>query len=65
MMKAIEKDFDCVAMKREIQAAIFEETKDMSHAEEIEYFRNCIRNSPFASFLDRPAAPEVKPNSRM
>jgi|GEM_PF-1616642 len=31
--------FDCVAMKREIQAAIYEETKDMTSEEYLEYIR--------------------------
>jgi hypothetical protein len=31
--------FDCVAMKREIQAKIYEETKGMSREEEREYIR--------------------------
>jgi len=31
--------FDCVAMKREIQAKIYEETRGMTWAEEREYIR--------------------------
>ena len=32
--------FDCVAMKREIQAKIYEETKEMTREEVREYIRN-------------------------
>ena len=31
--------FDCVKMKREIQAQIYEETKDMTSVEYLEYIR--------------------------
>ena len=31
--------FDCVKMKREIQAQIYEETKDMTSEEYLEYIR--------------------------
>ena len=31
--------FDCVAMKREIQAAIYDETKNMTSEEYLEYIR--------------------------
>ena len=50
------KSFDCVAMKRQIQEQIYEETKGMSRAEFREYIRNRIANSRFADFLDRPAS---------
>jgi hypothetical protein len=32
--------FDCVKMKREIQATIYEETKNMTSEEYLEYIRN-------------------------
>ena len=39
-MKTInkEKEFDCLEMKREIQAKIYEEIKDMTADERIAYF---------------------------
>jgi hypothetical protein len=33
------KTFDCVEMKRKAQKEIYEETKDLSREEQIEYFR--------------------------
>ena len=34
----MEKKFDCVKMTREIRDKIYEEIKDMSDAEQVEYF---------------------------
>ncbi len=34
----MKKTFDCVEMKRKAQEKIYEETKDMSREEELEYF---------------------------
>ena len=36
----IEKDFDCVKMKNDIQAKIYAEIKDMSSSERVEYFKD-------------------------
>ena len=47
------KTFDCVEMKRRIQEGIYEETKDMTYEELLEYFRERIANSRFASFLEQ------------
>ena len=42
----MEKDFDCLKMKEEIQAKIYEEIKDMSASEELAYFNQKSQNSP-------------------
>ena len=34
-----EKTFDCIQYKRQVQSAIYDEIKGMSHEEEIAYFR--------------------------
>jgi hypothetical protein len=52
-MKKKNKEFDCVEMKRRIQEKIYEETKDMTNEELIEYFHKRIANSRFASFLQQ------------
>ena len=39
------KTFDCLKMKAEIQAKIYEEIKDMSAVEELNYFRKKSQNS--------------------
>jgi len=41
----MEKTFDCLKMKEEIQARIYEDIKDMSAAEEIAYFQKKSRDS--------------------
>ena len=41
----MEKTFDCLKMKEEIQAKIYEEIKDMSASEELSYFRKKTQNS--------------------
>ena len=40
-----EKDFDCIKMKREIQAKNYEETKDMTSEEVSAYFKKKSQNS--------------------
>jgi len=52
-VKTKNKEFDCVKMKRQIQEKIFEETKDMTHQELLDYFRKRIANSRFAPFLQK------------
>ncbi len=52
-MKKKNKEFDCVEMKRRVQEKIYEETKDMTNEELIEYFHKRIANSRFASFLQQ------------
>ena len=43
----MEKEFDCLKMKEEIQTKIYEETKDMTFAELDEYFNKSSANSDF------------------
>ena len=41
----MEKKFDCLKMKEEIQAKIYEETKDMTFAELDAYYNKRLENS--------------------
>ena len=41
----MEKTFDCLKMKEEIQAKIYEEIKDMSSAERMAYFNRKSKDS--------------------
>jgi hypothetical protein len=52
-MKTIKeaKDFDCVKLKNEIQAKIYEEIKDMNMSERIAYFHIPPAQDPFRSKL--------------
>ena len=43
----MEKEFDCLKMKAEIQAKIYEETKDMTFPELDVYFNKSLENSVF------------------
>ena len=56
MMEPQGKTFDCIAMKREIQERIYEDTKQMNHEQYREYIHNKIRNNRFAFILDRPVS---------
>ncbi|MDR0611527.1 MAG: hypothetical protein LBG58_15575 [Planctomycetaceae bacterium] len=46
-METIKKDFDCVEMKNQIQAKIYEEIKDMNMTERIAYFHIPPEQDPF------------------
>ncbi|MDR1304570.1 MAG: hypothetical protein LBK76_05025 [Verrucomicrobiales bacterium] len=52
-MKAIkkEKNFDCLAMKRDLQAKIYAETSNMSFDEFHAYLARRLKNSPFVRRL--------------
>jgi len=41
----MEKTFDCLKMKEEIQSGIYEEIKDLSASEELVYFNKKSQNS--------------------
>jgi hypothetical protein len=44
----IEKEFDCMAYKREAQLKIYEKIKDMTTAEQATYFQQAVESGPFA-----------------
>ena len=53
----MKKTFDCLKMKEEIQAKIYEEIKDMSASEELAYFRKKSQNSAlWQRLVDRDKA---------
>ena len=41
----MEKKFDCLKMKEEIQAKIYEDIKNMSASEELAYFNRKVQNN--------------------
>jgi len=45
-MNPEKKQFDCVEFKRKAQAAIYEQTKGMTPAQEVEFFRNAAQQGP-------------------
>lgn len=58
--KAKGKDFDCLENKWKAAKAIYEETKNMSNQELIEYYRTSVKMSPFAEWWL-----SVKENNRL
>ncbi|MEK7795221.1 MAG: hypothetical protein AAB353_11865 [Candidatus Hydrogenedentota bacterium] len=58
------KTFDCIEMKRKIQARMYDETKGMTREQKHEYIRQKIANSRFARFLDIPPSEQATPRPR-
>ncbi len=50
MVQATKKTFDAVLAKRKAQAAIYAETKDLTHQQEIEYLNRKVETGPFADW---------------
>jgi len=50
----MEKEFDCLKMKEEIQAKIYEEIKDMSSDEVLAYFNEKSQYNAFWQKLNPP-----------
>jgi len=48
-----QKEFDCLEMKREIQAKIYAEIKDMTAEERISYFHIPPEQDPFRRYNKR------------
>lgn len=46
----IEKAFDCIAHKREVQRQIYEEIKDFTVEEQIAYFQKAEETGPLAAW---------------
>jgi hypothetical protein len=49
----MKKEFDCIAMKREAQARIYDEIKGMSVEEQIGYFQKAVRSSRFREWWEK------------
>ena len=62
--KKPEKSFDCVEFKRQSQLRIYEKIKNMSPAEEIEYFRRQAESGPFADLVRAMRARETQPEGQ-
>ena len=53
MSQSSKKHIDCIAMKREAQSRIYEETKGLSPKQQIEYFREAVRSSQFKQWWEQ------------
>ena len=47
------KAFDCIAFKEKAQAEIYEEIRDLSRAEQIEYFKRTAASGPLGALRKR------------
>jgi hypothetical protein len=54
------KKFDCVTMKLEIQAKMYEETKEMSNEALLRYYHQAVEKGPFAEKMKRIRARQEK-----
>ena len=49
----MEKEFDCIKMKEEIQAKVYEKTKDMTFPELRAYLDESLKDDAFWQSLDQ------------
>ncbi len=40
--------FDCLEFKRQVQEKLYEDTKQLSHEEELKHYKNSVEKGPFA-----------------
>jgi hypothetical protein len=52
MEKRKDRRFDCIAFKREVQARMYEETRNLSSEQLLEYFRRKVEEGPFAEYFE-------------
>ena len=64
MNRTNEKRFDCLAFKWKVQAEIYEETKNLTPEEEIDYFRRHAETGPFAELVRKLRAQEAPVSER-
>lgn len=53
------KTFDCVEMKRKIQAKMYEEIRGMTHEEELEYYRRRAKEFWEKMGITRPPPKQI------
>jgi hypothetical protein len=63
MKTQIEPRLDCIEMKREIQRQIAQETKGMTPAQRLAYYKRLAAESPFAKKLKEQRQESNKRNS--
>ena len=44
------KEFDCIEFKRKVQERVYEDIKDKTSQQQIEYFRNRAENGPLGDW---------------
>ena len=58
--KAATKRFDCVAFKRRAQSKVYEDTRQMTVAEQVEYFRRRARSGALGTWWKSVSPAGVK-----
>jgi hypothetical protein len=51
MSETTEKSFDCLAFKWKVENEIYQEIKDQTPEQQIEYFRHHAQTGPFAELV--------------
>ena len=51
MSETTEKSFDCLAFKWKVEGEIYQEIKDQTPEQQIEYFRRHAQTGPFAELV--------------
>jgi hypothetical protein len=64
MSQTTEKSFDCLAFKWKVQAEIYQEIKDQTPEQQIEYFRRHAQTGPFAELVAKLRQQERASRSR-
>ncbi|MGD0011384.1 MAG: hypothetical protein ABSE93_22945 [Terriglobia bacterium] len=64
MSETTEKSFDCLAFKWKVQAEIYQEIKDQTPEQQIEYFRRHAQTGPFAELVAKLRQQERASRSR-
>lgn len=60
---ARKKTFDCLSSKQAVQSEIFEEIKNMTHEEQMEYFSHAAKDGSLGTWwksLPHPDAPSAE-----
>ncbi len=52
------KEFDCIAFKREVQSRIYDETKNLTPEEQIQYFRRIAEEGSLCNWWRKVKAQE-------
>jgi hypothetical protein len=64
MSETTEKSFDCLAFKWKVHAEIYQEIKDQTPEQQIEYFRHDAQTGPFAELVAKLRQQERTSRSR-
>ena len=64
MSQNSEKSFDCLAFKWKVESEIYEEIKDQTAEQQIEYFRRHAQTGPFAELIAKQRQQEHSNSTR-